>query len=136
MSAWFQSIDRHPVRVSIVLTLVLAVIELTVLMVPRLGDSTLGVALILPIVGAFAGGLIVRSWWWPLIYVAGFLIGMAVWITLGMQADGSLEAANVAGGVIAGSSVLLGPVILFALIGPLLSAIHRRFGPRTAGSSG
>jgi hypothetical protein len=54
-------------------------------MVPLLADSTLAVALLLPIVAAFAGG------------------------------------------VIAGATVIVPPVILFAVIGPLLGTIHRRF---------
>lgn len=56
MSAFFQFVDRYPARVALALTMMLAVIELAVLMLPLLGDSTLGVALLLPIVGAFAGG--------------------------------------------------------------------------------
>jgi hypothetical protein len=128
--AFLQVVDRYPARVAVALTTILAVIEMAVLMLPLLADSTLIVALLLPIVGAFAGGLLVRSWWWPLIYVAGSLAGMALWMALGMRDDGVLDAGNVAGGVIAGSSVILPPVILFVVIGPLLATIHRRFGAR------
>lgn len=73
-----------------------------------------------------------RSWWWPLIYVVGCLAGMALWMALGMRDDGVLTAGDVAGGVIAGASVILAPVILFAVIGPLLATIHRNFGAQRA----
>jgi hypothetical protein len=129
MTSFLRYVEEHPVRVSIVLAAVLAGIELTLLMVPGLPESIAMLGAWLPWAGALVGGLIVRSWWWLLIYPLGIVVGLMLWGAL--YASGALPDLGTLGwGAIELATFLLPSILLLAALGPLYASLHRRVGRR------